>query len=234
MRAMRARVVLVTLLSALAAPLACIPGYGFVDGDAAVDGGGNVGIDAQQDSPLAADSDAHDAGADGTFLVDNVDGAGCQIVTSSPTDLGSAHIDAATQVAYSSEPASSGPHDESWAAFVEFPAAVEPRFYVHSLEHGAVVYAYRCPTNVSCGPLLAAIRQAIAAMPDDPTCNKDAGSRVRAVMMPDPALDVPIGIAAWGKLYKANCIDLPSMQHFATDNYAKGPENRCDQGRYTF
>jgi hypothetical protein len=220
-------------------PLACVPTYAVLSDapDAAGTEAGASEAGAPVDSTAPMPDAALDAGVgvpDAPILVDNVDGGGCMIVTSSPTDLGVAHVDASTMITYSSEPGSSGPHYDEWAAFVEFGVAVPPGYYVHSLEHGAVAFVYRCPSNAGCSGVTDELRKAMAAIPNDPMCNVDAGVRARLLMMPDPYLDVPIAAVAWDHLYKANCIDLASLVQFAKDNYGKGPESRCDQGRYTF
>ena len=54
--------------------------------------------------------------------------------------------------------------------------------------------------------------------------------RVRTVISPDPLITTPIAAAAWGFVYRAECIDLPSLKAFAAAHVAHGPENVCGNG----
>ena len=171
--------------------------------------------------------------------------ASCPIVIDSPPLLDSPHVAIDTPVSYNSNPPSSGPHYPIWAAFREYDKPVDRRYYVHDLEHGAVVLAYNCEKAASsdggssdagvaaCESTVASLRTAIAAIPDDPMCSGE-GVRVRAVLTPDPLLDVPIAVAAWGFIYRAQCIDMRSLVDFVKSNYGKGTEALCANGQPIF
>jgi hypothetical protein len=104
---------------------------------------------------------------------------------------------------------------------------------VHSLEHGAVVFAYHC--DGGCPDVVDTLRAAAAAMPDDPICRSAGqGVRVRAIVTPDERLDVPVAASAWGWQYRAECADLATLTWFAKQRQAQGPENLCDNGTTTF
>src|SRR5262249_52761098 len=118
-----------------------------------------------------------------------------------------------------------------WANFQEFTSPVPDGNLVHSMEHGAVVLMYKCdPSN--CGAIVAALHAVRDAIATDPTC--DPSIRVRIVIAPRPANDVPIAAAAWGFIYRATCIDVPSLTQFVRDHYGKAPEDFCAAGGTTF
>lgn len=155
--------------------------------------------------------------------------AACPVTVDAPELLGAAHVDVGSFVAYDSNPPSSGPHYPVWAAYKEWDHAFPRPYYVHDLEHGAIVFLYNCGTDAGCTDVVATLRKAMNALPDDPLC---AGSsvRVRALIAPDPNLDVPIAAAAWGWIYRAQCADLPTLTDFALQHYAQGPEALCSDG----
>jgi hypothetical protein len=194
------------------------------------------------DDDLAEESHHHhvagdfDAGGDSgkEYTVDSGtlfgDGGACHIVEGTP-DIGSdfTHVAAGTVVTYSSNPPAGGPHYPVWAAYREFDHPLDRRNYVHDEEHGGVVFLYNCPQG--CPEVLDGLRQVIASLPDDPLCTAEkSGVRVRAVLTPDPLLDVPVAAAAWGHTYKAECFDSSSLRAFALANYGHGREALCAQG----
>ena len=58
----------------------------------------------------------------------------------------------------------------------------------------------------------------------------DAGCAVRTVITPDPLIPEPIVAVAWGFVYRAQCVDLPSLQDFMRSHYAHAPEDECANG----
>jgi hypothetical protein len=107
-------------------------------------------------------------------------------------------------------------------------------YYVHDLEHGAIVFTYNCGA-AGCPDIVAALHQAADSLPDDPLCTSAGeGIRVRMVITPDPLLDVVVAAAAWGWTYKAACVDLPSLEAFAAAHYGQGPEDFCTNGTTQF
>lgn len=190
-------------------------------------------------SGLATDPDGSaDASTDRNrparpFVVD----AGCAIVVDDHSLLDSPHVAIDTPVTYNSNPPTSGPHYPVWAAFQEYQKPVDRRYYVHDLEHGAVVLAYNCQAAgdagsaaTACNAIVEGLRAAVAALPDDPLCDGE-GVRVRYVITPDPLLDVPIAAAAWGTSYRAQCLDVPSLVEFLKTTYGQGPESLCGNGQ---
>lgn len=160
--------------------------------------------------------------------------ASCLVTIDEPPIVAALHVAVGTPVHYQSNPPSSGPHYPYWAAFQSFATPVDPRYWVHDLEHGAIVLLYKCDAADGCPGVVAGLRGVADALPDDPLCNKAAGVRVRVVLTPDPDLDVPVAASAWGWTYKAACLDVPTLTSFALEHYAQGGENLCVNGIQQF
>jgi hypothetical protein len=141
---------------------------------------------------------------------------------------GAMHVPVCTPISYPTNPPSGGDHWPIWAAYRTYDAPVRREMYVHDLEHGAIVLAYRCKDD--CPEVVAALSSVIDGMTADPACEGAPGPSARMVLTPDPDLPTPIAAAAWGAIYTATCIDLPSLQAFAKDHYAQGPEDICANG----
>jgi Protein of unknown function (DUF3105) len=138
------------------------------------------------------------------------------------------HVPVCTPVTYDTNPPSGGDHWPIWAAYREYQETAVPReMYVHDLEHGAIVFLFRCAG--SCPDVVDALSSVFTGMAADPLCD-GLGPTARHVLTADPDLATPIAAAAWGATYTATCIDAPSLQQFARDHYAHGPEDFCTDG----
>ena len=156
-------------------------------------------------------------------------GTKCPVTVDSPALMPTAnHKDVGTPIEWSSNPPSSGDHFGQWAAYKEYTSVVSRGFLVHSMEHGAVLLLYQCDAP-PCTETVEALRRVRDAVPADPKC--DPSVRARVIIAQDPLLDVPVAAAAWGWIYKAQCVDEPSMTQFAKDHYAQAPENLCGGGQ---
>jgi hypothetical protein len=202
------------------------------------------------------------SGPDGSVVVDagpRLDGAyfpdaSCFVRIDSPPLLPANHVSiydddgGLNQITtWNSNPPSSGDHYPIWAAYQEYDAAVPRGYYVHDLEHGAIDFLYKCDASDAgasddggdggdagdpCSAMVDQLRLAVASMATDPSC--DPSIRVRFVLTPDPLIDHPVAAAAWGWTYNADCVDLASLEAFASAHYAQGPENFCANGTTQF
>ncbi|CAN5561446.1 hypothetical protein BH09MYX1_BH09MYX1_42190 [soil metagenome] len=190
--------------------------------------------------------------------------ASCSVIIAAPVLLDSPHVDIGTLIQYPTNPPASGPHYPIWAAFQEFSTPVPRPFWVHSLEHGAVVLLYNCAKlggsgppdagvdatteagddaadgdttdggNPACTALVDQLRALMNSLPEDPLCDKDAGPARRVVLTPDPLIDGPVAAAAWGWTYNAACFDKATLEAFAKEHYGKGTEDFCTNGQTFF
>jgi hypothetical protein len=171
-------------------------------------------------------------GGDGGGRLDGpitLTGTKCPVTVDSPQLMPTAsHKDIGTPIEWSSNPPSSGDHFGQWATFKEYTSVVPRGYLVHSMEHGAVLLLYKCDAP-PCTETVEALRRVRDAVPNDPLCTPAV--RARVIIAQDPLLDVPVAAAAWGWIYKAQCVDEPSMTQFAKDHYAQGPENFCSPGQ---
>ncbi|MFT3771932.1 MAG: DUF3105 domain-containing protein [Minicystis sp.] len=152
----------------------------------------------------------------------------CKVVEVTGIPVASAmHVPACTPVDYPTNPPSGGNHWAIWAAYKKYTAPIPREMYVHDLEHGAVVLLYRC--DGACPDVVAALDEVFASL-SDPSCAGPPGPSARVIVAPDPDLDTPIAAAAWGATYTATCIDVTSLEAFAADHYAQGPEDLCGDG----
>ena len=202
--------------------IACIPASAVVTG-------------ACGGSKTSAETDAGPFVFDAAPRIDapiHVD-APCTVIIDAPPYMPASHVAIGTHVDYDSNPPSSGPHYPIWAAYQVWDTPIQREYYVHDLEHGAIVFLYKCPDGGGCPDIVDAFKKASDAIPDDPVCS-GSGVRVRTVITPDPLIQGPIAAAAWGWTYNAECIDLPSLTQFAKDHYGQGPEQLCANGATTF
>ena len=109
-----------------------------------------------------------------------------------------------------------------WARYREHAQAIARPYWVHNLEHGAIVVLYRPDAPAAA---VQELRQAFSALPDDPAC----GHR-RALMTPDSLLPQPVAAVAAFHVLMAERLD-PSWVRAFTDTYrGRGPEAICADG----
>jgi hypothetical protein len=162
--------------------------------------------------------------------------AACQVVrTTGLAQQSTKHVTTCEPVTYSTNPPSSGDHWPVWATYTEHTTAVPREVYVHDLEHGAVVLAYRCEEGCDdcerdCDDVVEALRRVLDRAAADPLCASQPATRARVLITPDPELDTPIAAAGWRATYMATCIDEGSLDAFVADAYGRGPEATCSPG----
>lgn len=199
----------------LVVPFLCVVACGD-DDDAAsppagVDGGGGEAA-----APVCAEVPAPEKPA-----------ASCDVTIESPPISGANHVPEGTALSYCSNPPSSGDHYPVWAAFQQYSSPVEWPYLVHSMEHGAIVLLYNCDAQ-GCPEIVDALVKVRDDAAPDPLC---ADGTKRIIIAPSPTIPTKVAAAAWGKTYRADCVDAPTLDAFVHDNYAKGPENLCVAGR---
>jgi hypothetical protein len=146
---------------------------------------------------------------------------------------GASHVPNCSAVEYGTNPPSSGNHYGTWADFRIYDTALPRGFWVHSLEHGAVVISYRCTAEDCAEPAeIEAAKQAVEAAGVDPKCCEDASCTTgssRVILTPDPLLDVAWAASAWQFTLRADCFDAGVFQEFINRHRGLGPEDVCDE-----
>jgi len=182
--------------------------------------GGTISL---SDASIADAADAGEASEPST-----VDGGVCAMTTQTHPSEGGAHVNVCSQVTYGTNPPSSGNHYPNWAAFGVYQFALPRGFWVHNMEHGAVVISYNCPEG--CDDELAALTTWFNALPVDAACQLQGAISPRALLVPDPSLDVRFAGSAWLHTLRADCFDAAAFTEFYDSNVGHGLEAVCTSG----
>lgn len=142
-------------------------------------------------------------------------------------DEGQFHAPEGTGLVFATNPPNSGTHYPVWGKWGEHSEILGRGYYVHNMEHGAVVLLYRCDTP--CPDTIAQLEQIMNSQPADDICFGTIKNRM--ILTQDPLLDVPVAAAAWRNIYRAPCVDAPSLNAFVKKHYGNGPEVTCSEGQ---
>ena len=146
----------------------------------------------------------------------------CPAAVTSVANEGWLHVPEGSAVSYRANPPASGPHYPVWARYREHASAVARPYWVHNLEHGAIVYAYRPDAPPA---VVSALRDAFQSLPDDPAC----GHR-RALLTPDPFLPRATAVVAADFVVSSDCVNAGLLRDFAIGRRGRGPEQVCADG----
>src|SRR5688572_5843097 len=152
---------------------------------------------------------------------------GCSVDVASHDLDAAIHVIECSPIAYSTNPPASGEHYPVWAAYQTYDFPVPRGYWVHSLEHGAVVFTYNCPDG--CPDEVAQVESIIASLSVDPRCVPYDLDR-QVILTPDPLLDTRWAMSSWGHTLRADCIDEAAFRDFYEANVAHGPEDICGGG----
>lgn len=187
---------------------------------------------------VACGSSSEDADSDATgpsYPPSDASGA-CDSVVQQHAIEGFDHIPVCSLTDYLTNPPSSGNHYPIWADYQTYTSPVPFGFLVHNLEHGAIVLSYNCAVGTGshtgpseCDAEVAAAQQMINGLPVDQEClSLGQGVTFRAILSPDPDLDVRFAASAWGWTLRADCFDPDTFRAFAVTHYNQGREDICN------
>jgi hypothetical protein len=215
------------------------PGEAQVPAEAAADGGtgGSPAEDVVTPTPDGSSSDGSSSDGstngdapppdDGPVMPPS-DGNTCAPVVEEHAIEGFDHINPPCQpTSYATNPPSSGNHYGYWANFTTYDFPLPAGFWVHDLEHGAVVITYNCPDG--CAADMARIKAWVEALPADPGCASFTAKR-KVVVTPYPALTVKFAASSWGWTLRSSCFDETAFSAFYMAHYDKGREPYCNDG----
>lgn len=146
----------------------------------------------------------------------------CPAVVTPVANEGWSHVPEGSVVSYRANPPASGPHYPVWARYQEHASAVARPYWVHNLEHGAIVFLYRPDAAAA---VVSALRDAYQSLPNDPAC----GHR-RALMTPDPLLPQATAVVAADHALGAECVNGQAIRDFVRLYRGRGPEQVCQDG----
>jgi Protein of unknown function (DUF3105) len=132
------------------------------------------------------------------------------------------HVPEGSAIAYAHNPPASGPHYPVWLRYEAFSPPIARGYWVHNLEHGAVVLLHRPDASPD---VVATLRAAYRALPEDPQCGHS-----RALLTPDPLLDTPVAVVAADVVLRGSCVSPTAINAFVTAHRGKAPENVCAGG----
>ena len=185
------------------------------------------------DRPLVA-ATPFDGGVDaGPIVITETDAGdgGCSETTIFEAEPSANHVAIGSPLTYATMPPVGGDHYPLWATFQNYTAPIDPGYLVHSLEHGAVIFWYRCASRDAC-PGLAGELEAMAAtaVDDDPLCAPYPGIRRRIIVVPEPNLPTVVAASAWRHGLNLACVDVARLKAFAGAHYDKATESLCAPG----
>jgi hypothetical protein len=201
--------------------------------DCPVDAGSDTtapGDVSMSDQAYIDHASADDSGDGPTNVIDGEavdqpnDEPSCALVFGCHGIEGAAHLPICSPTTYGTNPPSSGNHYGIWAAYKTYTKPFPVGFWVHNLEHGAVVLTYNCPAG--CANDVARMQAFIDHLPAD--CGS-APPR-RTILVPDPDLDVRFAASSWGFTLKGDCFDEAAFGAFVAAHYGNGPESICSDG----
>ena len=132
------------------------------------------------------------------------------------------HVPEGSPITYQANPPASGPHYPVWGRYREHTQALPRGYWVHNLEHGAIVLLYRPDAPAAA---IQELRQAYNALPNDPACGHK-----RALLTADPLLPQPVAAVAALRVMMGDRLD-PAWVRAFTDSYrGMGPEAVCQDG----
>jgi hypothetical protein len=112
----------------------------------------------------------------------------------------------------------SGNHWGAWAKWdTVYDKPVKTGFVLHNLEHGGLVFSYKCSSpsdSKACSDArdqLMAIAQGV--------------SGPRVIVTPDPSQPNMFAVRAWRYAYTSDCLDKQSASDFARKHYQQGRED---------
>lgn len=148
------------------------------------------------------------------------DAGSCEALVESHPEEGFNHLTRCDPTTYMTNPPSSGNHYGDWAMYQTYTTPFRAGFWVHNLEHGAVVITYNCPAG--CPDEVAQVQSFIDSLSND--CDP---LPKRIILLPDPDLDVRFAASAWTFTIKAPCFNRAAFAQFVADHYNHGREDIC-------
>jgi hypothetical protein len=113
-------------------------------------------------------------------------------------------------IAYPDPPPAGGDHSPCWGTWGVHDQALGAEHWVHNLEHGGVVFLYRCPDD--CAPEVQQLADFVKA------------HRLTLLTEYD-ALPTRFGVVSWGHRLLSDALDLRAFEAFYTAHVDQAPES---------
>lgn len=132
------------------------------------------------------------------------------------------HVSEGSALTFRHNPPASGAHYPVWARYAEYTTPLARGYWVHNLEHGAVVFLYR-PDTASA--TVDALRSVYRSLPADQECGLP-----RALLTPDPLMPRPIAVVAWDWVLDSDVVEPSAILDFVLSHRGNGREDICEGG----
>ncbi|HVJ15023.1 MAG TPA: DUF3105 domain-containing protein [Polyangiaceae bacterium] len=182
-------------------------------------GGSSAGADAGSGGDISqAGGAGGSSGSSEPGTAGSGGGGACNVEVTQEVLAPGTHVALCSEVTYATNPPSSGSHYPTWADFGVYDFPLPRGFWVHNLEHGAVVVSYNCPTD--CAAEVAAASAWLYQLSPDASCPTGAP---RVLLVPDPELDVRWAASSWGFTLRADCFDDAAFSDFYVAHAGQSP-----------
>jgi hypothetical protein len=132
-------------------------------------------------------------------------------------DEGRKHVPETSNPNYTTNPPASGDHYPVWSQYGVFREPVDPGYWVHNLEHGAIVLLYSCVNN--CDSVAAQIEQVYDSLPDG------AFGEIKFVATPYAGeMESSFILISWTWQEPFDIFDAAQIKKFYGDFVDRGPE----------
>ncbi len=162
-----------------------------------------------------------------------VAGSACNAVERTFQPGSITHLVPCAPVTVHTNPPAWGDHYSIFPRFGGYDYAIPRGFYVHSLEHGGIVFTYSC---TDCSEEVDAVKSLIAENAPDPSCCSATGCSPEATnqlsLTPDPGIPSRWAASSWGATLTADCFEHDVFQNFldAHRDSSVAPENATAVG----
>ena len=127
--------------------------------------------------------------------------------TSVIQNLSAAHVEIDIT---SDPPPAGGDHNSCWATYGIYNDPLAGQYWLHNLEHGAVVYLYNCPDG--CADDIATLESFVTSHP-------------RTLLTAYPYMTTRFAILSWGRRLLSDCLDPSVVEQFYEDHVDRAPES---------
>lgn len=133
------------------------------------------------------------------------------------SDEGRGHVPEGSLLEFQNSPPASGKHYARTANYGFHDEPVAAGYWVHNLEHGAIVVLYNCPND--CPALKDQLRQIYDTFP------QGKFKRVKLVIVPDTAITTQLVALAWNRKLELIEFNREQLLSFYNAYVDRGPED---------
>ncbi|MDP9351386.1 MAG: DUF3105 domain-containing protein, partial [Chloroflexota bacterium] len=135
-------------------------------------------------------------------------------------DEGAGHVEEGSRVEYENSPPASGPHYTRTVEYGVYEQIIPAPYWVHNLEHGAIVLLYRCPDQQeSCPDVLRELQSLYERTPPGKY------GQAKLVVSQYPDLETSYAVLAWDRMLELDELDEEQVLEFYRAWVDKGPED---------